>query len=66
MSDNDRRVLFNRTRNFQNHRWSVAREGIWWSAFDPDTTDEWSFDSRDDMFDTFAEAIEYAQKQARA
>lgn len=60
----DRRVLYHRAHKFLIDRWVVATEWGIWYAFDPAMKNSQS-DNADEEFETFAEAIEYAQKQAR-
>lgn len=60
----DRRVIYHRAHKFLIDRWVVAKGGALWYAYDPAMATSWS-DNKDEDFETFAEAIEYAQKQAR-
>lgn len=61
---NDTPTLRERAEDYVLTRWAVCKWYDQWSACDPSVTD--SMADNDPEFDTFAEAIEYAQKQARA
>lgn len=60
----DRRVIYHRAQKFLIDRWVVAKGGDTWYAFDPAMKNCESYNADEDFY-TFAEAIEYAQKQAR-
>lgn len=57
----DRRVFYHRAHKFLTDRWTVVKGGDIWYAYDPGMSTCFS-DNKDEDFETFAEAIEYAQK----
>lgn len=61
------KTLFEQVDSFTIKRWTVVLyEGLWMAA-DPRVPDgDWHPEYDDRSCDTFAEAIEYAQKQARS
>lgn len=61
------KTLFEQAETFTIERWTVVLYEGKWLAADPIVKCIWWYpESRENSFKTFAEAIEYAQKQARA